>query len=137
MFLKLVLLFTLIPLAEIYILMKLGAHFGIGTTLFIVIGTGVLGAYLARLEGYRVLFRIQQETRTGHMPTEGLIDAALIFVAGVVLLTPGLITDILGFFVLIPPTRAICKRWIVRKIKQAMERSQGFTNIQYHIKDDD
>ena len=133
MFLKLVLLFTIIPLTELYILMKLGAHFGVGITLFLVIGTGVLGAYLARLEGYRVLFKIQQETRVGRMPASELIDAGLIFAAGVVLLTPGLLTDILGFFILFPATRAIFKRWLMRKIKNAMERSSGFTDIHYHV----
>ncbi len=133
MFLKLVLLFTIIPLTELYILMKLGAHFGVGITLFLVIGTGVLGAYLARLEGYRVLFKIQQETRVGRMPASELIDAGLIFAAGVVLLTPGLLTDILGFFILFPATRAILKRWLMRKIKNAMERSRGFTDIHYHV----
>ncbi|MBU1863287.1 MAG: FxsA family protein [Candidatus Omnitrophica bacterium] len=133
MFLKLVLLFTCIPLIELSILMKLGAAYGVGLTLFIIIGTGILGAYLAKLEGYRVLFRIQQETKTGRMPAAELVDAVLIFVAGVLLLTPGLLTDILGFCILFPGTRIVFKRWIVKKIKEKMGPGFQPQNMHYPI----
>ena len=136
MFLKLVLLFTLIPLTELYILMQLGAHFGVGITLFVVIGTGVLGAYLAKREGYRILFRMQQEMNAGRMPASQMIDGLLVFAAGVVLLTPGLLTDILGFFILFPYTRSIVKQWIMTKVSDAMQRGGGHTDIRYFRRDE-
>ena len=132
MLLKLVLLFTLIPLTELYILMKLGAHFGVGVTLLVVIGTGVLGAYLARLEGYRVMMNMKAEMNAGRMPADKIIDGVLVFVAGILLLTPGLLTDIFGFCVLFPVTRAHIKKWIMDNIKRSMSRGH-YTHTDYHV----
>jgi len=132
MFLKLILLFTLIPVIEIYILIKLGASFGVGVTLVIVVGTGVLGAYLAKREGYRIFYRIQQETRAGRVPAGEMVDALLVFISGVVLLTPGLITDIAGVLLLFPLTRMFFKEWLMRKFQEHLRR--GYTNIHYHIR---
>ena len=91
MLLKLFLAFTLIPLVEIYLLIKLGQNFGAITSILLVIFTGILGAYLARMEGLRTLFRIQETMREGRMPGEELLDALLIAIAGLVLITPGLL----------------------------------------------
>lgn len=130
MLLKLFLCFTIIPLVEVSILMHLGAMFGVGLTLFIVVGTGFLGAYLAKREGYRVLFQIQQEMQAGRLPANELIDALLIFVSGVVLITPGLLTDCAGFILLFPFTRSRMKEWIVRKIQSRIDRQH--TTIYYN-----
>lgn len=135
MFLKLVLAFTLIPLTEIYILMKLGVHFGIGITLLVVVGTGVLGAYLARREGFRALNRIQHEMNSGKLPAVELIDALLIFISGIGLLTPGLLTDIAGFLILFPLTRNILKKKIVCYMKKNMQPTQTYMDADYHIED--
>ena len=112
MLLKLFLAFTLIPVIEIYFLIQVGSLFGAFTTVLIVIGTGILGAYLARLQGLRTMFKVRDTLSQGMMPAEELMDALLIVVAGVVLLTPGFLTDIAGFLLLIPPTRKIIKRWL-------------------------
>ena len=117
MLLKLFLAFTLIPLVEIYLLIKLGQNFGAITSIFLVIFTGILGAYLARMEGLRTLFRIQETMREGRMPGEELLDALLIAIAGLVLITPGFITDVVGFFLLFPFTRMLVKNWLKERMR--------------------
>ena len=112
MFLRLFLLFTCIPLVELFLLLKIGSIVGALNTILLVIITGVLGAYLAQQEGLRTLERIRTLMAQGEMPGESLIDALLILVAGFVLITPGILTDLLGFLMLIPATRAPIRRWI-------------------------
>ena len=116
MLLKLFLAFTLIPLVEIYLLIKLGQNFGAITSILLVIFTGILGAYLARMEGLRTLFRIQETMREGRMPGEELLDALLIAIAGLVLITPGFITDVAGFLLLFPFTRTLAKNWLKERM---------------------
>ena len=117
MLLKLFLAFTLIPLVEIYLLIKLGQNFGAITSILLVIFTGILGAYLARMEGLRTLFRIQETMREGRMPGEELLDALLIAIAGLVLITPGFITDVVGFLLLFPFTRMLEKNWLKERMR--------------------
>ena len=113
MFLRLLLLFTVVPLLELFILVKLGSVIGVGATIAIVIGTGVLGAWLARQQGLGVMRRLSTELGEGRLPAEALIDGLLILLAGAVLLTPGLITDTLGFVLLLPPGRAAIRRQVM------------------------
>ena len=117
MLLKLFLAFTLIPLVEIYLLIKLGQNFGAITSILLVIFTGILGAYLARMEGLRTLFRIQETMREGRMPGEELLDALLIAIAGLVLITPGFITDVVGFLLLCPFTRMLAINWLKERMR--------------------
>lgn len=128
MLLRLFLLFTLVPLAELYLLIEVGSYLGALPTIAIVIGTGFAGAYLARLQGFATLARIRENTRQGIVPTDDLLDGVLILVAGVVLLTPGLITDCMGLLLLIPVTRNLLKE----KAKRAFERAaqRGTITIQ-------
>ena len=116
MLLKLFLAFTLIPLVEIYLLIKLGQNFGAITSILLVIFTGILGAYLAKMEGLRTLFRLQETLREGGIPGEELLDALLIALAGLVLITPGFITDLVGFLLFVPFTRMLVKSWLKQKI---------------------
>ena len=122
MLLKLFLAFTLIPLVEIYLLIKLGQNFGAITSILLVIFTGILGAYLARMEGLRTLFRIQETMGEGRMPGEELLDALLIAIAGLVLITPGFITDVVGFLLLFPFTRMLAKN----RLKERMRAKSTF-----------
>jgi UPF0716 protein FxsA len=110
MFLRLLLLFTLVPLIELFLLVKLGTVIGIGATVLIVICTGVLGAGLARWQGLGVLRRLTEDMNHGRLPADALIDGLLILIAGAVLLTPGLITDAFGFLLLVPRGRAVVRR---------------------------
>lgn len=105
MLLKLALLFTLLPLAELYVLIKIGTVIGGLNTLLLVLVTGAAGAWLARMEGLRVLTRARENLRQGMVPAEELVDGLLIFIAGVLLVTPGVITDCMGLLLLFPPTR--------------------------------
>ena len=117
MLLKLFLAFTIIPVVEIYILIQTGSFFGVLTSIALVIFTGILGAYLARIQGLQTLFRIQESMREGRLPSAELLDALLIGIAGRVLLTPGFLTDTVGFVLLIPSTRNMIKYWLQSKIK--------------------
>ena len=117
MLLKLFLAFTIIPIFEIYLLIKIGTVFGALTSIALVIFTGFLGAYLARIQGLQTLFRIQESLREGRMPSGELLDALLIGVAGLVLLTPGFLTDTIGFILLVPSSRNAIKFWLRRQIE--------------------
>ncbi|MFH1479463.1 MAG: FxsA family protein [Candidatus Omnitrophota bacterium] len=117
MFGYLVILFTIVPLVELMLLIKVGHMIGLGNTLFIVVFTGILGAYLAKTQGLITLVKIQEDINNGIMPTERLFDGALILVGGVLLLTPGLITDFMGFLLLIPFTRYLIKAFIRQKVQ--------------------
>ncbi len=121
MFLRLFALFTLLPLAELYILIKIGVSIGALPTVLLVIGTGALGAWLARTQGFVVWMRIQDEMNVGRFPADDMLDGLLIFFAGAVLITPGIITDILGFLILLPPTRRGIRNWVKRKLKKMSE----------------
>ena len=117
MLLKLFLAFTIIPIIEIYLLIEIGSMFGALTAVTLVILTGFLGAFLARMQGLQTLYRIQESLREGRMPSGELLDALLIVIAGLVLLTPGFLTDSVGFLLLIPATRNAIKYWLRRQIE--------------------
>ena len=117
MLLKLFLAFTIIPVVEIYLLIQIGTIFGALTSISLVIFTGFLGAYLARIQGLQTFSRIQESLREGQMPSRELLDALLIGIAGLVLLTPGFLTDAFGFLLLIPNTRTAIKQWLHRQIE--------------------
>ena len=108
-------MFIVMPLVEFALLIEIGGRLGTLPTLWLIFGTGVVGAYLARLEGLRILYRIQREFQLGSMPTEQLFDGLLVLIAGVVLITPGLLTDIAGLIMLIPMTRYPIKAFIKRR----------------------
>lgn len=114
---KLFLAFTLIPICEIYLLMSIGTQIGVLPSIALVILTGILGAGLARSQGLQTLARIQEAFRQGVVPGEELLNALLIAIAGVVLLTPGFLTDAAGLFLLIPLTRSRIREWLKRRIE--------------------
>jgi UPF0716 protein FxsA len=114
---KLFLAFTLIPVSEIYILIAIGGQIGILPSIALVILTGIVGASLARSQGLQTLGRIRDSFQQGVVPGEELLNALLIAVAGIVLLTPGFLTDAAGLFLLIPATRTLCREWLKRRIE--------------------
>jgi UPF0716 protein FxsA len=124
MFLRLLLLFTIVPLIELYLLIKIGGILGVVPTIAIVIGTGVLGAWLARWQGLAVLRRISDEMAAGRLPTDALIDGLLILVAAAVLLTPGLLTDTLGFVLLVPASRALVRKVVAAAIARRVPNAK-------------
>jgi UPF0716 protein FxsA len=125
MFFKLFLAFTLVPFIEIYLLIKIGGQVGAFNTILIVILTGLLGASLARLEGIKTMTKVRDSLNRGDLPAEEMLDAMLIFVAGVVLLTPGFLTDLTGLALLVPKLRFWFKRWLRKKFDEWLEKTNG------------
>ena len=115
---RLVLLLTVVPLVELTILLRLADAFHWGPTLALVVFTGVLGAWLARREGLKALARIQADLEAGVPPTGAVMDGVLILAAGIVLITPGILTDLCGFALLIPPLRERVKRWLAGTLRK-------------------
>lgn len=105
MFFWLLLLFFSVPLVEIYVLLEVGGIIGVLPTIVAVVLTAVIGAGLIRAQGLATLGRVQQELDRGELPAVSIIEAALLLVAGALLLTPGFVTDSVGFLLLIPPLR--------------------------------
>lgn len=120
-------LFILIPLAELAILIYLGFIIGIWYTILIVITTGLLGAFMARRQGMKTISRIRSSLESGILPSDELFQGALILAGGLLLLTPGLITDTVGLALLIPQTRRFIKRGIGKIVRRKMQKGQ----IQY------
>mgnify|MGYP001334315376 FL=1 len=114
---KLFLAFTIIPVSEIYILIAIGGQIGILPSIALVILTGIVGASLARSQGLKTLGRIRDSFQQGVVPGEELLNALLIAIAGIVLLTPGFLTDAAGLFLLIPATRTLCREWLKRRME--------------------
>ena len=110
----LLILFTVLPVVELAILIEIGKAISLGPTLGIIILTGVVGAALARHQGIRTLGRIQSDLAAGAIPTGPMVDGLLILIAGAVLITPGVITDTLGFALLVPFVRRRIRRWLRR-----------------------
>ncbi len=122
MFGRLFLLFTGIPLIELYLLIKIGQWIGALPTIGIVLVTGALGAYLARMQGSSVWLQIQRKMEVGIFPGDEMIDGLLIVVAGALLITPGILTDVFGFGVLFPVTRTPIREWVKRRLNRMMDR---------------
>lgn len=123
--LRLVLLFTVIPLVELALLIKVGEKIGAVNTILIVVLTGTAGAALARAQGLGTLARIRESLSRGELPAIPLLDGVLILAAGLLLLTPGLITDAAGFLLLIPFTRARVKNRLLGRLRRMVERGDG------------
>ncbi len=101
----LLLLFLFVPAVELLILMRLAGIFGFWPTACLVLSTGLLGAWLTRREGLKVLEKVGLELREGRMPTGEILEGVMVLVAGAFLLTPGLLTDLSGFTLLVPGIR--------------------------------
>lgn len=131
MFLRLFLLFTIIPMIEIYVLIKVGQHIGAFNTIGFIILTGIVGAYLARAQGFYIIAKIQSELQRGQMPTDSLTDGLIILVGAVLLVTPGFVTDTIGFVLLIPQTRQLLKQFATAQFRKYINRNNVYTDIHF------
>ena len=131
--LRLILLLTVVPLVELVILLRLAAWTSWQATLLLVIVTGVVGAWLARREGLKAVGRIRAELGRGRMPADAVIDGLLILAAGIVLVTPGVLTDLCGFALLVPGFRRTLRRRVGIWIRRHFEVVE-FTPAR-HVKD--
>jgi UPF0716 protein FxsA len=129
-FFRLLLLFTMVPLVELLLLLELSRHVGFLPTFALVLFTGALGAWLTRSQGMAVFGRVRLEFVAGRLPTDALLDGMLVLIAGAVLLTPGLLTDIAGFSLLWPPGRQFIRQRVARWFRSKMELGKGVVVIE-------
>jgi UPF0716 protein FxsA len=108
----LALLFDVLPVVEIYVLIRIGQTIGAWWTVLLLIGDGVLGSWLMKHQGSRAWAALTTALRSGRMPAKELADAGLILVGGTLLLTPGFVSDIFGLFLVLPFTRPIARRML-------------------------
>lgn len=135
MFARLFLLFTLWPIIELAMLLYVADWIGGWNTFALVIGTGLLGAWLVRREGWRAWERIQRDLRAGRMPADSMTDGLMVFAGGILLITPGVFSDVLGLCLVFPPTRALLRylflrRWQVRGTAVFRDSVQPFDGRQ-------
>ena len=120
MFIRLLILFTLVPLIELYLLLQVGNRIGVFPTIAIILLTGAAGAWLARRQGLGLLRRLQTELAAGRLPAGDLLDGAMVLVGGVLLLAPGFCTDLFGLALLTPLSRRGLKHltrcWLQRQL---------------------
>ena len=121
--------FIIMPIIELAVLLKLNEYAGLVNTIAIVIITGFVGAFLARAQGIMVLAQIRRDLAEGRMPAPRLMDGVMILIAGVLLITPGLITDTVGFLLLIPVVRSTIRAWLRRKLEEKFR--DGTANITF------
>jgi len=127
----LMLAFIAVPLVELALLIKIGQYLGVMGTLGVVVLTGLLGSALAASQGSRALRQIREDMMAGRMPTQSILDGALVLAAGLLLITPGLLTDSVGFFLLIPPGRRLLRRLLTRRLRSKVQ------NYVYYREDDE
>jgi UPF0716 protein FxsA len=118
---KLVLLFTVVPALELYLLLRIGAWLGPLPTVALILGTGLLGGWMAKREGLSVLRGLMEGLRGGLPPAVALMEGALVVVGGLLLVTPGVLTDLAGFAFILGPTRRrlapVALRWLARRFQ--------------------
>ena len=124
---RLALFFVIVPILELMLLIQIGEYVGLLPTLALVVFTGVAGAALARAEGMRVFFSFQKEVASGRLPGQSLLDGISVLIGGAFLLTPGVLTDLAGFSLLLPVTR----RWIQKRVRARLEQQikEGTINM--------
>jgi UPF0716 protein FxsA len=128
---RLVALFVIVPLVELALLIRIGQSVGLLPTVALVVVTGIVGAALARREGLRTFLAMQADLRGGRFPVGRLLDGVLILVAGGLLLTPGILTDILGFALLVPGSRGWFKRLVAGRARRMVESGRASITL-YH-----
>lgn len=126
---RLLLLFLLTPAVELGLLIQVDRLIGFGPTIGLIIATGLAGSYLARREGVNTWRRLNERLNTGDLPGKELVDGVIILIAGALLVTPGVLTDVVGFMGLLPPTRALIRKVLMRRFKSKMQ--QGSMQVQF------
>jgi UPF0716 protein FxsA len=123
MLIPLVLLFIIVPIAELAVIIQVGQAIGVWWTIGILVADSLLGSLLMRSQGRQAWRRFQETTRAGRMPAREVLDGALVIFGGAFLLTPGFLSDVLGLLLLLPPTRAMIRRVLVRRLGRRMAGS--------------
>jgi UPF0716 protein FxsA len=113
--LPLILVFIVLPIAELYVILKVGDLIGILPTIALLVADSLLGSWLLRTQGRSVWRRFQDTMQAGRVPHREVFDGVLVIFGGAFLITPGFITDIFGVLLLLPPTRSLIRRWLTRR----------------------
>jgi UPF0716 protein FxsA len=113
----LALLFLVVPIAELYVIVQVTHGIGVPETILLLIGISFVGAWLAKLAGLSVLNRLQQTVRAGKVPSAELVDGGLVLFAGALMITPGFLSDCLAIGLLLPPSRAVVRGAVLRRIR--------------------
>ncbi|MBS4024813.1 MAG: FxsA family protein [Clostridia bacterium] len=121
---KLLILFIVVPIIELVLLIEIGRIIGTFYTIGLIFATGIIGVFLAKTQGFLVLRNIRLSLARGEMPGQHLIDGLLIFAGGMALLTPGLLTDLLGLSLLFPVTRGFYRNLLIKKLKYWLTTGQ-------------
>jgi len=120
MLFRLFLVFTIVPIIELVLLIEVGGIIGTWNTIFLVVATAAVGAYMVRMEGFSVIARLRNSLAAGIFPTDELLEGTMILVAGALLLTPGFFTDVLGFLLVFPPSRRVIRTALLKYIRRRM-----------------
>lgn len=115
--LRLFLLFTLLPALELYLLLQLGSLLGPGVTVLLILATGMVGAWLAKREGLAVVAQLAREVETGMPPASRVVEGFLVLAGGLLLVTPGVLTDFFGFALILPLTRRLLAPIVLEQVK--------------------
>ena len=118
---RLLILFIAVPVVELVLLIEIGQRVGTLATIGLIIGTGIVGASLARQQGISTLARLRKDLDAGQLPAEPIVDGVLILLAAAVLITPGVLTDLVGFLCLVPACRRVLKRFLKRRFERAVQ----------------
>ncbi|AUG54681.1 FxsA family protein [Thalassospira marina] len=119
-------IFVVMPIVEIAVFIQAGELIGLWPTIAIVILTAILGTSIMRVQGLQTLARAQQELDRGEMPLGPLFDGVCILIAGILLLTPGFVTDTMGFLLLIPPLRRVIGAGVILKLMKSGKMRMSF-----------
>lgn len=128
---KLFALFVVVPLVEVYLLYALGSVMGFWPTLALVMGTALLGAALGKREGLRVWRQWREALAEGRMPEEGILGGVLVLVGAVLLVAPGVLTDIAGLVLILAPTRRIVAKLVQKRLEKSI--AEGRTRMHYRV----
>ncbi len=121
MFFRLLFLLTVVPFVELYFLIRLSDSIGFGNTILIVLATGFLGAWMLRQQGHSILLEIQQRGAQGQLPSDAIAKGFFTFIGGVLLLTPGILTDAVGLSLIFPLTQVIWKKFFLSQWEQGIQ----------------
>jgi UPF0716 protein FxsA len=119
---KLFLLFTLVPVVELYLLFQIGHALGALAPVLMVLGSGLLGISLARAQGLRMYEAWRASLARGVLPSDSVVDGVLMLLGCLLLIVPGLITDAAGLLLLVPPLRRPFGGWLMRRVERALQR---------------
>ncbi len=131
-FVRLLVLFILVPALELYLLAWFISRFGALEALALIVATAVVGSAVARWQGLEALGRIRAEIRRGEVPTQSLLEGVAVLLGCALLVTPGIITDAVGLLLFVPPVRRFIAGWVKKRIKKHIDAALAAGRMTVH-----